>query len=78
MLVLFDFLKAVLPQEPDDTGVWTDGEQILCRSQEQASVLSDLMQLTDRASYSVGYHSPEGIRESEGVNGRAGWYYVYS
>lgn len=77
MLVLFDFLTATLPKEPDKTDIWTDGDQILCKRKEQASALNDLIQLTDKETYQIGYYDPEDDRKKKDVDKFTGWYYLY-
>ena len=77
MLVLFDVLKEMLPREPDGMGIWTDGEQILCRTRDQADTLSSLLQLTDRETYPVHYYDPDQDRQAGDVDRYTGWYYVY-
>lgn len=79
MIVLYNFLLTALPKQPDQNGLWTDGEQILCRTKEQASTLADLMYLTDKKYCTLGYYD-YGQKKGAKVNGRnaySGWYCLY-
>ena len=79
MIRLFDFLLQTLPDKPADPSnqVWTDREQILCRTKDQASFLAELMKTTDQEEYIVNYYNPEEDKKNHDTNNFTGWYYIY-
>ena len=57
-------------------GYWTDGEEILCKTEEAAEHLADFLEDLGFDSVRTGYYDPEEDQRNNEVNDHTGWYYV--
>ena len=57
-------------------GYWTDGEEILCKTEEAAENLANFLEDIGFDTVHTGYYDPEEDRRNNEVNDHTGWYYV--
>ena len=57
-------------------GYWTDGEEILCKTEEAAEHLADFLEDLGFDYVRIGYYDPEEDQRNNEVNNHTGWYYV--
>ena len=77
---MFQSLCASLSHEAKGE-VWTDGEEILCRTKAGADMLVAILSqmYSNRGisfDYSTGYYDPEEDERSGEVDNHTGWWYV--
>lgn len=77
-LNLFQAVADTLPKEPgDDVDLWYDGgDDILCRTEEQADALADWFDRVGGYCSSTGYYDPAEDEREHCVDKLTGWYYV--
>lgn len=57
-------------------GYWTDGEEILCKTEEQAEVLADFLEDVGFDYVQTGYYDPKEDERNNEVNDHTGYWYV--
>lgn len=62
--------------------VWSDGDEILCRTESAADALADMFEQMYRSSgedvlVNTGYYDPEDDKRSGETDRYTGWWYVY-
>ena len=57
-------------------GYWTDGEEILCKTEEAAEHLADFLEDLGFEYVKTGYYDPEEDQRNNEVDERTGWYYI--
>lgn len=57
-------------------GYWTDGEEILCKTEAAAEHLANFLEDIGFDIVHTGYYDPEEDRRNNEVNDHTGWYYV--
>ena len=57
-------------------GYWTDGEEILCKTEEAAEYLADFLEDIGFDYVHTGYYDPEEDKRNNEVDDHTGWYYV--
>jgi len=77
-LNLFKALADTLPKEPGDgVDLWYDGgDDILCRTEEQANALADWLDQRGGYDSTTGYFDPAEDEREHCVDKLTGWYYV--
>lgn len=75
-----------LPKQPrscdinDDTGFWSDGDEILCPSEQECEIVADFLEdvLKEISSITVhtGYYDPDEDKRSGEDDYRTGFYYI--
>lgn len=55
---------------------WTDGEEILCKSENAAEHLANFLEDIGFDMVHTGYYDPEEDQKNNEVNDHTGWYYV--
>ena len=80
--VWYRFVKH-LPTEQDwannsvDVWYYADADEILCRSEEQAERIADILDdISGEHMAHTGYYDPEQDEKDDCVDGRTGWYVV--
>jgi len=56
--------------------IWSDGEQLLTKTEELANALADLIDLVDDCQTTTGYYDPEEDEKAGEVDELTGYYYV--
>ena len=56
--------------------IWSDGEQLLTKTEELANALADLIDLVDDCQTTTGYFDPEEDEKAGEVDELTGYYYV--
>lgn len=70
-----------LPEEPDGA-LWSTGDEILCRTEEAANAIANLIESMYKAQGEdvltiTGYYDPEEDERNGEVDRYTGWWYVY-
>jgi hypothetical protein len=76
LVATFNQMLAPLPKQPDERlKFWTNGEDILCRTKEEAETIADLL---DSMGYvaSTGYFDPDEDERNEETDECTDYYYV--
>lgn len=75
---LFDIIVEALMQETtDDTRIWTDGSEILCKTEAMADAIADLIDAVEGEPVAhTGSYDPEEDERNDCVDNYTGWYYV--
>jgi hypothetical protein len=63
-------------KEHNRHGYWTDGEEILCKTEEQAEVLADFFEDIGFDYVHTGYYDPTEDERNNEVNDHTGYWYV--
>ena len=63
-------------KEQNKHGFWTDGEEILCTTEEQAEVLADFLEDLGFDCVHTGYYDPKEDERNNEVNDHTGCWYV--
>ena len=67
---------ALLPQT-NDYRIWSDGEEILCETEQSAEHIADLLDaMYGDQTVNTGYYDPDEDRRNNEVDKRTGFYYV--
>lgn len=65
------------PKPPIEVDVWTDGTEILCRTEELARMIADALDaVTGEAESHYSYYDPEEDERDGCVDDHTGWWYV--
>lgn len=77
---IWSYLILSLPSSKESAkhGFWTDGEEILCKSQEAADTVADFLEGCGFADLSTGYYDPEEDKRSGTVDEHTGSYYIHN
>lgn len=59
-----------LPKEPNRYGIWTDGEEVLCREEMQAEHIADFLESLGFVYVRTGYY------DDEVIDSYTGYYYA--
>ena len=57
-------------------GFWTDGYEILCKTEKQATALADFLEDIGFDYVNTGYYDPEEDKRNNEVDQFTGWWYV--
>lgn len=57
-------------------GFWTDGEEILCKTEKQAEVIADLLEDMGFGLVCTGYYDPKEDEKNNAVDNHTGYWYV--
>ena len=63
-------------EEHNKHGYWTDGEEILCKTEDQAEALADFLEDVGFDYIQTGYYNPEDDKRNNEVNDHTGYWYV--
>lgn len=70
-----DAIFELLPKEPSN--IWTDGTDILCKTESMAEAIADLFDAMFRTPIAhTGYYDPEEDERNNEVTESTGYYYV--
>lgn len=58
------------------TGIWFDGEEIYCKTKEQARLIADLIEDTTLMVANTGYFDPDEDERNGETDDYTGYYYV--
>lgn len=72
------FLVMSLQKHEDENrnGYWTDGDEILCKTEEAAEHLADFLEDIGFADVHTGYYDPKEDARNNQVDDHTGYYYV--
>ena len=83
---VFDLIIKHLPKSSTGTdeygeqivyAIWTDGQEILCGSEDIADEIADMIDsVAEKMVTCVGYYDPEEDARNKETDFRTGWYYV--
>jgi hypothetical protein len=76
----FEALLSRLPKSPDSAirGLWSDGEQILCKTEAQANAIADLVEaMALHVTVHISHYDPKEDKRDNCVDKYTGWYAVY-
>ena len=75
---LFDIIVKALQQDAtNDRLIRTDGSMILCRREEMADAIADLIDAVEgECVANTGYYDPEADKLDNCVDEYTGWYYI--
>lgn len=57
-------------------GIWTDGEDFLCKTEQQADTIADFLEAVGFEYVRTGYYDPEEDKRNNEVDERTGYWYV--
>ena len=63
-------------EENNRHGFWTDGEEILCKTEEKASAIADFLEDMGFDYVQNGYYDPEEDKKNNKVDDHTGFWYV--
>lgn len=69
-------IKSLQNNENNKHGFWTDGEEILCKTEEQAEVIADFLEDVGFDYVNTGYYDPIEDERNGEVDRYTGWWYV--
>lgn len=70
-------LTSLKKHEPENRhGFWTDGEQILCRTEGEAKAVADFLEDLGFDCVMTGYYDPEEDAESDQTDDHTGYWYA--
>lgn len=76
-MITYSDIIASLPKD-NSHSMWSNGEDILCESEEQAEVIADFLeQLGVVTDANTGYFDPSEDLASKENDECTGWYYVH-
>lgn len=77
-LRLFSLLQNLLARHEAENkhGFWSDGEYILCKTEEQADALADFLEDVGYEAVTTGYFDPKEDEEAGQVDSLTGYWYV--
>lgn len=75
-----ELFSEILPDYPEKM-IWSDGIEILCKTEELAEMIADLLELLYRENgidckVNTGYYDPEEDKRNGEEDRYTGWYYV--
>ena len=83
MKEMIDYIEMFSEALPDysDGRIWCDGIEILCKTEEGAETIADLLELLYRkdgidCKVNTGYYDPEEDKRNREEDRYTGWYYV--
>ena len=79
MLVQFlDLLDKLLKENQDNNkhGIWSNGCEILCKTEAQAEAIADLLEDCGCDCVLTGYYDPEEDKRNNQIDEYTGYYYV--
>lgn len=70
-------VKALQQDTTDDRLIRTDGSMILCRREEMADAIADMLDAVEGEVFThTGYYDPEADKYDNCVDEYTGWYYI--
>lgn len=69
-------LKSLQDNEDKKHGFWTDGEEILCETEEQADIIADFLEDLGFDCLNTGYYDPEEDKRDNCVDEHTGYWYI--
>ncbi len=73
----FNNILEALPTMPSaSSSIWTNGEAILCSTEDAANALADLIDALNIGDAVTGYYDPEEDQRNNEVDSCTGFYYV--
>ena len=69
-------LKSLQDNENNKHGFWTDGEEILCKTEEQAEAVADFLEDLGFEYLTTGYYDPEEDKREGCVDEHTGYWYI--
>ena len=78
----FDEIADRLEEEPKHGHIWSTGDEILCRTEEVADALADMLECLygsqgESILINTGYYDPVEDEENGESDIYSGWWYVY-
>ena len=70
------FLKSLQENENNKHGFWTDGEEILCKTEEQAEAVADFLEDLGFDCLNTGYYDPVEDKREGCVDDHTGYWYI--
>lgn len=79
----FDEIVGRLREEPKHGHVWSDGDEILCRTEDVADALADMIRCMygsqgESIVVITGYYDPVEDERNGETDKYTGWWYVYT
>ena len=70
------FLKSLQENENKKHGFWADGEEILCKTEEQAEAVADFLEDLGFECLNTGYYDPAEDERDGCVDDHTGYWYI--
>lgn len=74
--ITFNDILESLPSVPDGHAIWSNGSIILCRSEDAANAVADLIDALHIGEATTGFYDPEEDERNGEVDACTGFYYV--
>lgn len=71
------FIETLPTEEKKATTIWTDGDEILCKTEDLADIIADVIDnlVGDSISH-IGYYDPDEDKRDHCIDDHTGWWYV--